>query len=134
MSTPEHREVALLLLSKARADLSAARLLADDDHQNDGVIGFHAQQAAEKAIKAVLADSEVEIPRTHDLGYLLELVESSGRPDVEVPQGVEDVVWLNPWAVTMRYDELESPLDRRAALASAEVAVAWADGLMASSR
>ena len=54
--------------------------------------------------------------------------------DIEVPRSLEDVVWLNPWAVTMRYDELESPLDRRAALASAEAAVAWADGLLASSR
>ena len=118
--------MARLLLAKARADLSAARLLASDPDQDDGVIGFHAQQAAEKAVKAVLAASEAEIPRTHDLGYLLELVGSVAQ----VPQSVGDVVWLNPWAVTMRYDELDSPLDRRAAVGSAEAVVTWAQGLV----
>ena len=127
MSTPEHREVAFLLLGKARADLSAARLLANDASQDDGVVGFHAQQATEKAIKAVLAERELEIPRTHDLGYLLELVARSG---IHVPTDPDQVVWLNPWAVTMRYDELQSPLDRCAALHSAELAVAWAESLV----
>ena len=75
MSTPEHREVAALLLQKAREDLSAARALVATEDQADYIIGFHLQQAIEKALKAVLADREVEIPRTHDLGYLVELLE-----------------------------------------------------------
>ena len=89
MSTPEHREVALLLLAKARADLSAARLLAGDGAQDDGVIGFHAQQASEKAIKAVLAACEVEIPRTHDLGHLLDVAQTTGQG---VPRMLEEAV------------------------------------------
>ena len=118
MSTPNHEEFARLMLVKAHADLSAARLLASDTGQDDGVIGFHAQQACEKAIKAVLALREVEIPRTHNLGFLLDLLGDAG--------GLAEVVWLNPWAVTMRYDEQESPLDRHAALAAADSAVSWA--------
>ena len=43
------------MLAKARADASAARLLATHEDQDDGIIGFHAQQACEKALKAVLA-------------------------------------------------------------------------------
>ena len=68
MSTPEHREVAGLLLQKAREDLSAAQVLVATEDQADHVIGFHLQQAVEKALKSVLADRAIEIPRTHDLG------------------------------------------------------------------
>jgi HEPN domain-containing protein len=75
LSTPEHREVAGLLLQKAREDLSAAQALIATEDQADHVIGFHLQQAVEKALKSVLADRAVEIPRTHDLGYLVELVD-----------------------------------------------------------
>lgn len=33
----------------------------------DGVLGFHTQQAVEKALKAVLAVNGVEFPYSHDL-------------------------------------------------------------------
>jgi HEPN domain-containing protein len=118
LSTPDHDEFAQLMLAKARADLSAARLLASDEAQDDAVIGFDAQQACEKSLKAVLAVREIEIPRTHNLGYILDQLEDAGA--------LAEIVWLNPWAVTMRYDEQESSLDRAAALATAELAVAWA--------
>ena len=39
------------MLTAARSDLRAARLLAADAQQTGDVIGFHAQQAVEKAIK-----------------------------------------------------------------------------------
>jgi hypothetical protein len=64
---PEHLQVATLLLGKAAGDLAAAELLAQDQGQADHVVGLHAQQAVEKAIKAILASVEVEIPRTHDI-------------------------------------------------------------------
>lgn len=64
MSTPEHREVAKLLLQKAREDLSAAQALVATEDQADHVIGFHLQQAVEKSLKAVLAEQMTEIPRT----------------------------------------------------------------------
>src|SRR5262245_50927478 len=41
LSTPEHREVAQLLLQKAREDLSAAQALIATEDQADYVIGFH---------------------------------------------------------------------------------------------
>jgi HEPN domain-containing protein len=53
------------MLSKARADLSAARLLATHVDQDDGIIGFHAQQACEKSLKAMLAVAGADIPLTH---------------------------------------------------------------------
>jgi HEPN domain-containing protein len=76
LSTPEHREVAQLLLQKAREDLSAAQVLVATENQTDQVIGFHLQQAVEKALKSILAKRTIEIPRTHDLGYLIEVLSS----------------------------------------------------------
>lgn len=76
MSTPEHREVAKRLLQKAREDLSAAQALIATEDQADHVIGFHLQQTVEKALKAALAERMIEIPRTHDLGYLVELFDT----------------------------------------------------------
>jgi HEPN domain-containing protein len=43
--------------------LAAARTLAADAGQQDDVVGFHAQQAVEKSIKAVLALRGNDIPR-----------------------------------------------------------------------
>jgi hypothetical protein len=62
---PEHVSLAELLLRKAASDLAAARVLAADPDPHDEAIGFHAQQAVEKAVKAVLALSQIAAPRTH---------------------------------------------------------------------
>lgn len=130
MSTADHLEVARLLVTKAAADLSAARVLAEAEDQDDGVIGFHAQQSVEKALKAVLAVREAEIPRTHDLEYLVEML---GRSRLEVPSALSGIAWLNPWAVTLRYDEIEEPLDRTVALEVAGVAITWARAIVGAS-
>jgi HEPN domain-containing protein len=94
LPTPEHLEVAGLLLEKARGDLAAARVLAADENQTDHVVGFHAQQAVEKSIKAVLAAGEIEIPLTHDIRYLAKLCTDTK----ELPEDVAGSGWLTPWA------------------------------------
>jgi hypothetical protein len=60
--TPEEGEEAAQLLKAARADLRAANVLATDPEQADEVVGFHVQQAVEKAIKTVLVASGIGIP------------------------------------------------------------------------
>lgn len=129
MAGPEHIEVADLLLGKARADLQAARALAPDERQADHVIGFHAQQATEKAMKAVLAVRGIEIPRTHDLAYLVTVLKDG---KLDVPGEVADGEWLTPWAGAWRYDEVPSPIDRNRALAVAESSLQWAVAFIAS--
>lgn len=62
MPRPEQRQLPHRLLRKAASDLAAARLLADDADQGDDVVGFHVQQAVEKAVKAVLAWLEIDYP------------------------------------------------------------------------
>ena len=53
-------------LKKAESDLTAARRLLDGNGQYDAVC-FHAQQAAERALKAIWAFADAPIPRTHNL-------------------------------------------------------------------
>ena len=56
-------------LAKADSDLAAARLLLQA-HGLADIVCFHAQQAVEKLLKAILASSEKPIPRTHNLEEL----------------------------------------------------------------
>jgi hypothetical protein len=74
----------------------------------------------------VLVLTGVELPRTHDLEFLVSKVRESG---VETPKELNDTEWLTPWAAGLRYD-VPSALDRAAALALAERAAAWADALI----
>jgi HEPN domain-containing protein len=123
LSTPEHREVGRLLLEKANEDLSAAKALIAED-QADHVIGFHFQQTAEKALKAVLAENAVEIPRTHDLGYL---VEQLVNLKLDIPPAVASCDWLTPWGVLFRYDADPDTLDRDKGLEAATAAIDLAE-------
>jgi len=60
---------------KAAADLQTARREARvRRNPNFDAVCFHAQQAVEKMLKAKLASLHRDIPRTHDLTQLLDLV------------------------------------------------------------
>ncbi|MGI8505804.1 MAG: HEPN domain-containing protein [Solirubrobacteraceae bacterium] len=109
--TPEESEEAGRLLSAARSDLRATRVLAPDTGQANDVIGFHAQQAVEKAIKAVLVANGVEIAYTHDLGLLLDVL---AQHAIVTPDSVRRADWLTPWAVAARYGTSDASLDREA--------------------
>jgi HEPN domain-containing protein len=54
LPTPEQIEVAELLARLARIDLATAEKLAPDPEMDDRPVGFHAQQAVEKAVKVAL--------------------------------------------------------------------------------
>lgn len=131
LPTPEQLEVASLFITKAASDLTAARALAADADQQDDVVGFHAQQAVEKSIKAVLALRGLEIPRTHDLVLLARLAEEDND---RIPAELEQAQSLSPWAVAMRYDEMQATLDRETALRVAGASLSWARALVASAR
>ncbi|MEX2194164.1 MAG: HEPN domain-containing protein [Thermoleophilaceae bacterium] len=74
------KEQADLLLRKARDDQHVLIALAGDPGAADAVLGFHAQQAVEKAMKAVLASRGEDFPWTHDLQLLLRRIEAAGVP------------------------------------------------------
>jgi HEPN domain-containing protein len=91
-----------VLLRKASQDeLVLERLLTDRDLDDD-TLGFHAQQAVEKLLKAALAIRRVGYPRTHDLGTLIDLLAQSG---MSLPEDLAGIDRLTPFGTTFRYDE-----------------------------
>ena len=83
-STPEGTHKAAVLLRKAKADAIAVRELAGNPEITDEIVGFHAQQAIEKWLKALMAQRSMDETRIHDIGRLLQLLQNDG---VELPGG-----------------------------------------------
>lgn len=124
MPDPERIAEAHLFLRKAEQDLEALEVLHERGGIAAAVLGFHAQQAVEKALKAVLIAHGWPGRRTHDLKFLLD---DSAQHGIDVPADVAAARWLTPWAVELRYDDfLDDELDRNAAAAGARAAVVWA--------
>jgi HEPN domain-containing protein len=87
-------------LSKAKSDLGTISLLLEGPGPYDTAC-FHAQQAIEKALKALLAFHTHPIPRTHDLEEIQRLcMEVEPPPDL----GGLDLTHMTNYAVAMRYD------------------------------
>lgn len=59
------------LLALAREDLVSAEALDKEGRVWDSPVGFHAQRAVDKALKAAIASRNLEFPFTHDLGLLM---------------------------------------------------------------
>ena len=117
-------DLAAILLSLAEQDALAYRKLAGDPEIGDALVGFHAQQATEKAIKAVLARNRVAFRRTHDIAELLDLMTDAS---LDLPPHAEHLDELNPFAVEMRYGLVQpGKLDRAATQALLDVVIAWA--------
>ena len=60
------RESALEWLRFAVEDLDYAKINLQSDHLSAGLACFHAQQAAEKSIKAVLVLEGADVPKVHN--------------------------------------------------------------------
>src|ERR1700690_958329 len=73
----EH-DLAEQLLRRAREDEAAAKAMLPIEGVVDVIVCFHAQQAVEKALKAVLAAHRVEFEHTHDLRVLIGQCEAAG--------------------------------------------------------
>jgi HEPN domain-containing protein len=104
------RALAPVLLAKARTDMALARLVLErgEDMEPWGSV-FHAQQAAEKAFKALLIANGIEPPHVHDL------VDLRGRlpAQTEVAAAEQDVESLNRFTgairCAMRFQESPEP-------------------------
>lgn len=117
--------LAEILIDLARQDALAFRKLASDQEVGDALLGFHAQQAVEKALKAALSHAAIVHRRTHDIAELLDLLADSGLP---APPYADTLEELTPFAVEMRYGLVQpGGLDRQATLVMLDQVLDWAD-------
>jgi len=120
------QDLAEQLLRKAVDDEEATRAMLPLEPVTDAIVGFHAQQAVEKSLKAVLAAREVEFPFIHDIGGLADLCEKAGA---SLPDELDGVDRLTPYAAGLRYDDDQSSIvARETASKWATAAVTWARG------
>ena len=88
-------------LRKAESDLANLDLCISSGIALDTAC-FHAQQAAERILKAYLIEISVSVPKTHNLMHLLTLAQER---DTDFEQLADDAALLTPFAVQMRYDQ-----------------------------
>jgi HEPN domain-containing protein len=126
----ERGDIAAVLALKADEDATAVREFAGNSRVADSVIGFHAQQAVEKWLKAVIAANGGTFERTHDLDRLIEGVQGLGH---ELPVDADEVIALTQYAVPFRYGDLldSQPLDRDGAVRLIEHIGTWARARLA---
>ncbi|MFQ5806679.1 MAG: HEPN domain-containing protein [Phycisphaerae bacterium] len=111
-------------LARAQSCLKRARLGHGDPEIFLDDLCFDAQQAVEKALKALLIARGVRFPSTHIIADLVTLLKRAGNA---LPESAAGAVDLTPYAVRARYPggpELTEE-DYRSAVRIAEGVVAW---------
>ncbi|GIV99151.1 HEPN domain-containing protein [Roseiflexus sp.] len=111
-------------VAKAEGDLDMARRALRGKMRHTDAAVFHAQQCAEKYLKALLIAGTITFPKTHDLTILRHLCISNGIP-VNVDEPALD--FLSGYAVNARYPGAEPSLEEaREAIAIARSVRAFA--------
>jgi HEPN domain-containing protein len=77
------REITGEWLAAASLDLETITAIIDNDNLS-GIVAFHAQQAMEKTLKAVLEETRVEFPKVHKLQTLFALLPEKFRQDYDL--------------------------------------------------
>ena len=104
-------------LNIAETDLGVARHLYETYHPKPlEIICYHCQQAAEKAIKAVIVKNGTQngIPKLHDLSFLLDQIKNMVKVDEKHYDYADE---LTPYGVAIRYPSELSLEERHAASA-----------------
>jgi HEPN domain-containing protein len=99
MSVPTPASDAQRWLRFAQAVLELGEALARSDSHPPHLSCYHAQQAGEKALKAVLIDLQIRFPFTHNLDVLRNLV----PPTWNVTQKFPRLESLTQWVTVGRY-------------------------------
>jgi HEPN domain-containing protein len=120
------RRAAAEWIGRARGNLARAKQPKPEEAFWEDLC-FDAQQAAEKAVKAVLVLRGINFPRTHDIADLLALVVQD-----EVPDDLWEADSLSEYATVARYPGRQpaSEQDRQKAIILAEQVVRWAEGII----
>ena len=111
-------------LARAKSDLSIAKMpLPEGVFYED--LCFHAQQAVEKALKAVYVHNGWTFRYTHDLDALISGLRREG---LEIPESVVEADVLTRYAWEARYPNVGEPVtpeEHGEAVRQVEVVVAW---------
>jgi len=90
---------------------------------------FHAQQTAEKSIKAILIHHNIPFQKTHNIELLFKLLEKS---EINIPKIIKPATELTKYAVTTRYPDdfdMQDKIDKKEykhAVALAAKVLEWA--------
>lgn len=113
-------------MARAKAGKVSSEILYED-------LCYDAQQAVEKALKALCILHEILFPKTHDIAYLMELLE---KESVVIPEDLYKARILTGYAVETRYPGEYEPVnedDYRNAVALAGKVVKWVAERMSES-
>jgi HEPN domain-containing protein len=104
---------------KAEADWEVAHKLAEENPPPRDIVCFHCQQAAEKYLKALLQESGQKVPKTHELGDVLDLLLPRDATLAGLGRKADS---LTQYAVDYRYPgEMASKRQMEAALRHVDV-------------
>ncbi|MCX5977553.1 MAG: HEPN domain-containing protein [Coprothermobacterota bacterium] len=115
-------------MNRAKSDLAIASAEIEGVYLED--LCYHAQQAVEKSLKAILLARVGSFPYIHDLAELVNRIQQAG---VQVPEPVRSAVALTEYAVGARYPGLDEPVTRsdwEEALNMANEVLNWAVALL----
>jgi len=113
----------------AKKDLKALSAMTDINIFEDEIFGFHAQQTIEKSVKAWIVYLGIEFPRTHDITFLLLILEEQG---INIEQ-YKDFIEYNIFAVQFCYEAFDSiieSLNRKATIKKISEFVAQIDNII----
>lgn len=112
-------------IDRARSNLIRSKSTHPDVYRED--LCFDAQQAAEKALKALCIQRDVDFPYVHDLAQLITLLQEDG---CSIPSQVQEAGRLTRYAVFTRYPGFSDPVteeEHERAVAIAERVVEWVE-------
>jgi HEPN domain-containing protein len=118
-------------MRRAQSDLALAGVAVPREVMYNELC-FHAQQAVEKSIKAVLVHCCIEFRKVHDIDYLMTLL----PPEVSVPPEAGEIVGLSSYAAMFRYPgdyEDVTEEEYQWAIQEARGVYAWAEQILGKS-
>ena len=112
-------------MNRARSNLAMAKNRVPQAYLED--LCFEAQQAAEKAVKALMIKHGIDFPYVHDLALLLSLLREAGEV---IPDVVGQARRLTRFATVTRYPMNDQAVTERQyveAVAIAEAVIRWSE-------
>lgn len=110
MSENSFKQQYEIFLIKAKQDLVLVEQVINNPDVANEIKYFHLQQSVEKALKSFLSFKGIQFPKTHDLEDLIDL---AGENRASLPESVNILAELTPYAVEFRYalivDSLHEP-------------------------